>query len=501
MQVIKLLVRSFRRLRLFFCGFFKRPAAPLHAPPVSLNPVESRAAPSVLLGLSYSAYDTINFYKSNRFSNKVMYPVDDKYKVTLGLELSYENYSEQEAGFLLQRDDEILARYKYALQRTKLPNPTSCSSCGKSSRNKKYCDVCYAWRKTFIAWYRKDPIGNGLYKLIYDTLYIGQVTNTTFKDYVEMAEEARKYRAYEPEFKSANYVENYDIAHLFPKSPKNISRIGLHTRNNLILIPSFINRRMGNYVFSDEIGESLLTEGKRRILKNKWLVISKKFKFIEQFKKIHWFKEKRQLDNKNQVYSPERLMAQNYERFSIELLESHSFEDKWTRLLMHCLKSEDIEMESPSGLHSSLIGFGTEYPTRIEFYLKGMDEEYFEKWCKERNYNPKDDDVLNAIEWFIHWRAVDEEGSWVTYETYKHLDVYDSRSFSFLLEVYSASIRLIIKVFKGTSTYDMNLKYVSPEQGRWLFPEWIKFEGNEIQEKTDFLLQYFKISYYDWKEK
>jgi len=45
MQGIKLLVRSFRRLRLFFCGFLKRQTAPLHAPQASLNPVESRAAP------------------------------------------------------------------------------------------------------------------------------------------------------------------------------------------------------------------------------------------------------------------------------------------------------------------------------------------------------------------------------------------------------------------------------------------------------------------------
>jgi hypothetical protein len=45
MQGIKLLVRSFRRLRLFFCGCLKRQTAPLHAPQASLNPVESRAAP------------------------------------------------------------------------------------------------------------------------------------------------------------------------------------------------------------------------------------------------------------------------------------------------------------------------------------------------------------------------------------------------------------------------------------------------------------------------
>ena len=52
------LVRSFRRLRLFFCGLLKRPAAPLHAPTASLNPVESESAPKFLYsstncGLSY----------------------------------------------------------------------------------------------------------------------------------------------------------------------------------------------------------------------------------------------------------------------------------------------------------------------------------------------------------------------------------------------------------------------------------------------------------------
>ncbi|KTF07655.1 hypothetical protein MGSAQ_000848 [marine sediment metagenome] len=35
MPVIKRLVRMFRRLRLFKCGFFKRQTAPLHAPPAS----------------------------------------------------------------------------------------------------------------------------------------------------------------------------------------------------------------------------------------------------------------------------------------------------------------------------------------------------------------------------------------------------------------------------------------------------------------------------------
>lgn len=60
MQGIKLLVRSFRRLRLFFCGFLKRPTAPLHAPKTSLNPVESKTAPVFLYDSTGRCLDTIN---------------------------------------------------------------------------------------------------------------------------------------------------------------------------------------------------------------------------------------------------------------------------------------------------------------------------------------------------------------------------------------------------------------------------------------------------------
>ena len=48
MQVIKLLVRSFRRLRLFFCGLFTRPTAPRHAPWVSQIPSNPESAPIVV---------------------------------------------------------------------------------------------------------------------------------------------------------------------------------------------------------------------------------------------------------------------------------------------------------------------------------------------------------------------------------------------------------------------------------------------------------------------
>lgn len=51
MQVIKLLVRSFRRLRLFFCGLFTRPTAPRHAPWVSQIPSNPESAPIVICNL------------------------------------------------------------------------------------------------------------------------------------------------------------------------------------------------------------------------------------------------------------------------------------------------------------------------------------------------------------------------------------------------------------------------------------------------------------------
>ena len=46
-QVIKLLVRSFRRLRLFFCGLLTRPTAPRHAPQTAEFPSNPKSAPSV----------------------------------------------------------------------------------------------------------------------------------------------------------------------------------------------------------------------------------------------------------------------------------------------------------------------------------------------------------------------------------------------------------------------------------------------------------------------
>jgi hypothetical protein len=48
-QVIKLLVRSFRRLRLFFCGLLTRPTAPRHAPQTAKFPSNPRSAPEELV--------------------------------------------------------------------------------------------------------------------------------------------------------------------------------------------------------------------------------------------------------------------------------------------------------------------------------------------------------------------------------------------------------------------------------------------------------------------
>ena len=47
--VIKRLVRSFRRLRLFKCGFLKRPTAPLHAPKASRILSNPKSAPNVFV--------------------------------------------------------------------------------------------------------------------------------------------------------------------------------------------------------------------------------------------------------------------------------------------------------------------------------------------------------------------------------------------------------------------------------------------------------------------
>ena len=46
-QVIKLLKRIVRRLRLFFCGLFTRPTAPRRAPRASLIPSNPESAPKV----------------------------------------------------------------------------------------------------------------------------------------------------------------------------------------------------------------------------------------------------------------------------------------------------------------------------------------------------------------------------------------------------------------------------------------------------------------------
>ena len=45
MQVIKLLKRIVRRLRLLFCGLFTRPTAPRRAPWASLIPSNPESAP------------------------------------------------------------------------------------------------------------------------------------------------------------------------------------------------------------------------------------------------------------------------------------------------------------------------------------------------------------------------------------------------------------------------------------------------------------------------
>jgi len=51
-QVIKLLKRIVRRLRLFFCGLFTRPTAPRRAPWASLIPSNPESAPKSFDSLS-----------------------------------------------------------------------------------------------------------------------------------------------------------------------------------------------------------------------------------------------------------------------------------------------------------------------------------------------------------------------------------------------------------------------------------------------------------------
>ncbi len=52
MQVIKLLKRIVRRLRLFFCGLFTRPTAPRRAPWASLIPSNPESAPKLRVSLA-----------------------------------------------------------------------------------------------------------------------------------------------------------------------------------------------------------------------------------------------------------------------------------------------------------------------------------------------------------------------------------------------------------------------------------------------------------------
>lgn len=52
MQVIKLLKRIVRRLRLFFCGLFTRPTAPRRAPWASLIPSNPESAPKLCASLT-----------------------------------------------------------------------------------------------------------------------------------------------------------------------------------------------------------------------------------------------------------------------------------------------------------------------------------------------------------------------------------------------------------------------------------------------------------------
>ena len=344
--------------------------------------------------------------------------ISEDIRLKLGIAENYSDVPSEYRPYLLSRDMEIIERYSKALARPSSQPPKKCSMCGGSMRKNRVCDICFAWERLFNAWYRNDPVGKRLYNLINDSSYKEQITESTFTDCVEAGEEARLYGSYEG-LSDWGWTA-YDVAHLFPKKPSTGTRVGMHTKNNLLIAPSFINRKMGNHIFSEDVGEAVDTTGKRRILKNKWGVVSKKFKFIEQFKKIHWFKEKRTLEKGNSLYSPNLLLQKQAERFGLSLDKSWAIEDKWVRLLMHCLDSSDIEMESLSGFHKALVGFGTEYPSKLQFYLKGLDEDDYRQWCIARGYNPNDEFVLKAVEWFIHWQADDEErGIFEGYNQYK----------------------------------------------------------------------------------
>jgi hypothetical protein len=414
--------------------------------------------------------------------------ISDDISVKLGIAENRSDVPSEYIPYLLARDREIAERYFKALARPSSRNAKKCSKCDKSTRKERVCDICFAWERLFNAWYRNDPVGKRLYNLINDSSYKEQITESTFADCVEIGEEARLYGSYVG--LSDWGLTTYDVAHLFPKRPSSGTKLGMHTRNNLLIVPSFINRKMGNYIFSEDVGETVDIAGKRRVLRNKWGVVSKKFKFIEQFKKINWFKDRRSLEKGNSLYSPDLLLERQAERFGLSLDKSWAMEDKWLRLLMHCLDSSEIEMESLSGFHKALVGFGFEYPDRVHFYLKGLNEDDYKQWCIVRGYNPNDEFVLKAVEWFIHWQADDEMSIFEGYNQYKDREPYDPSGFPFLLVAYSSSIRLVIKVLRDYPNHDMNLQY-TPNKKMWAFPESLKLSDEEVVEEASFLAKYF----------
>jgi ribosomal protein L32 len=424
--------------------------------------------------------------------------LNDDTRLILGLAQDYDEIPEQHRHYLFERDKRIVEQHSKAILRPKTQTVRKCSKCGKSTRKRRVCDVCFAWEGVFAEWYRNDPVGKRIYNLVNDSLYKEQITKETFSDYVELGEMVRLYSNYGLPDDNA---KTYDIAHLYPKKPRRGKVVGMHTRNNLVIVPSHINRRMGNYIFSENIGESVCIEGKRRILNNQWGVISKRFNFIEEFKKLDWFKEERSLEQSNTEHSPRRLLNEQAERFGVTLSGSLPEEDKWVRLLMHCLDSEQVEIESISGFHKALVGFGTEYLSKSHYYLKGLDERFYRRWCIARGYNPEDELVLKAVEWFIHWQAEKEEkGIWESYQHYKHRESYDPVGFPFLMEVYSSSIRLIIKVIRDYPEHDMDLQY-APEKEKWVFPRGLKLEEGEVGKEVELLFEYFSEIYFNYKTK
>lgn len=422
--------------------------------------------------------------------------INDDTRLILGLAQDYDEIPEQHRHYLFERDKRIAEQHSKAILRPKAQTVRKCSRCSKSTRKKRVCDVCYAWQGVFAKWYRNDPVGKRIYNLVNNTSYKEQITEDTFTDYVELGEMVRLYGCHGL---TGDNAETYDIAHLYPKKPNKGNRVGMHTKDNLVIVPSSINRRMGNHIFSEDIGKSVCIEGKRRIIKNRWKVISKRFNFIEEFKKLDWFEEKRSLEQPNTEYSPRRLLKEQAERFGVALSDSLAEQDKWVRLLMHCLDSEQVEIESLAGFHKALVGFGTEYPSKLHYYLKGLDEEFYKRWCVARGYNPEDELVLKAVEWFIHWQAEKEEkGIWESYQHYKHRESYDPAGFPFLMEVCSSSIRLIIKVIRDYPEHDMNLQY-APEKEGWMFPRGLKLEEDEVDTEVELLFKYLNKIYFNYK--